>query len=66
MWKEMFVLYVDPILYGVIFSLTIIILKYFKFDINYIYTIIISLIIFVFGKMVLGKLLNNRKEDIDK
>ena len=66
MWKEMFVLYIDPILYGVIFSLTIMVLKYFKIDINYIYVIIFSLIIFIVCKMALKRFVHSKKEEIDK
>ncbi|GAB6108299.1 hypothetical protein [Fusibacter bizertensis] len=59
--KETFTYYIDAIVYAVIFALTIKLLEYFKIDLNYIYIIVFTLIIFVVGKMVLKKLLNNRK-----
>ena len=64
--KETFTYYIDAIAYAVLFTLTIKILEYFKIDFNYIYIIIITLIIFVISKIILKKLIYNRKEEIDK
>ncbi len=60
--KETFTYYIDAIVYAAIFALTIKILGYFKIDLNYIYIIVFTLIIFVVGKMGLRRLLNNRKK----
>ena len=60
--KETFTYYIDALVYAAIFALTVIILEYFKIDLNYIYIIVFTLIIFVVGKMVLRKLLYNRKQ----
>ncbi len=64
--KETFTYYIDAIVYAVLFTLTIKILEYFKIDFNYIYIIIITLIIFVISKIILKKLINRNKQEIDK
>ena len=64
--KETFTYYIDAIAYAVLFTLTIKILEYFKIDFNYIYIIIITLIIFVISKIILKKLINRNKQEIDK
>ena len=60
--KETFTYYIDALVYAVIFALTVFILEHFKIDLNYIYIIVFTLVIFVVGKMVLRKLLYNRKK----
>lgn len=60
--KETFTYYIDAIVYAAIFALTVTILEYFKIDLNYIYIIVFTILIFAIGKMTLRKLLNNRKK----
>lgn len=60
--KETFTYFIDAIVFAAIFSLTFKILEYFKTDLNYIYIVVFTLIIFVFGKIELRKLLYIRKK----
>ncbi|NLC03376.1 MAG: hypothetical protein GX787_03735 [Tissierellia bacterium] len=60
--KDTFKYYIDAIVYVAIFGLTIKILEGFKIDFNYIYVIILTLIIFVVGKIILRKYMLNRQE----
>lgn len=62
--KSTFMLFIDAIIYTIIFILTIRILEYFKVDFNYAYVIIFTLIIFVLGKMTFKRFVNKRKEEI--
>ncbi len=64
--KETFTYYIDAIVFAAIFALTFKLLAYFKIDLNYIYIIILTLIIFVAGKMGLKKFLYNRKNQQSK
>lgn len=64
--KETFKYYIDAIVYAVIFAITVKILEGLKIDFDYIYVIIFTLIIFVVGKMILRRIIHNRKENIDK
>lgn len=60
--KETFTYFIDAIVYAVIFTLTIKILEYFKIDFNYIYVIIATLILFVLGKIVFKRFIDNREK----
>lgn len=60
--KETFTYFIDAIVFAAIFALTVKLLAYFKIDLNYIYIIVFTLIIFVAGKMGIRKFLYNRKK----
>lgn len=64
--KETITYFIDAIVFAAIFTLTFKILEYLKIDINYIYSVVFTLIIFVVGKMRLRKFLYNRKKAIDQ
>lgn len=61
--KETFKYYIDAIVYALIFALTIKILERFKIEFNYMYVILITLIIFVAGKMILRRFVHRKKEE---
>lgn len=63
--KKTFTYYIDAIVYTILLTFIIKILEHFKIDFSYIYVIIFTLIIFVSGKMLLRKLMYNRKEEIN-
>lgn len=56
--KETLSYFIDAIVYGIIFTLSMKLLEYFKIDINYIYIIIFTLILFVGGKILLKRFMN--------
>ncbi len=62
--KGTFTYFIDAIVYAVIFTLTIKILEYFKIDFNYVYVIIFTIVLFVLGKIILKKFVDE-KEEID-
>lgn len=63
--KETFILFIDAIVYAIIFTLATKILEHLKIDFNYIYVIIFTLIIFVFGKLSLMRFIYKIEGKID-
>lgn len=63
--KETFILFIDAIVYAIIFTLATKILEHLKIDFNYIYVIIFTLIIFVFGKLSLRRFIYKIEGKID-
>lgn len=64
--KETFTYFIDAIVFAAIFALTVKIVEYFQIDLNYIYIIVFTLIVFVAGKMGIRKFLYNRKKPTDQ
>lgn len=60
--KETFTYFIDAIVFATLFALTYKILDYVKIDLNYIYIVVFTLIIFLLAKLRLRKVLYNRKK----
>lgn len=64
--KETLTYFIDAIAYGVIFTITSKLLEYANINLNPIYIIIGTLVIFVLGKIGLKRFLGRKVEKVEK
>ena len=61
--KETLKYFIDALVFSIIFSILYKVDDYFKFGLKPIYTIIISLLIFVVGKMIINRALAKGRDE---